>query len=507
MPELPHSELMNTTITASLDENTASVKTILNVPVNSDVVVRNYTCLGFNICAIYMEGMADDKKISEFILHACKEPSCTEPIQPDDRADFLMKACIEIGQCTPESRMKEIISSILGGMTALLIEDCSEALLMETRGFAHRSVGKPSNEAVVIGAQEGFVESLRTNITLVRRYVQSAELITERITVGKKIPCSVALMYLRGVADDKIISEARKRISSITSASVQGVGGIQQLIEDQPHALFPQMLQTERPDRVASCLTEGQFAILADNSPYALTAPITMFHLIHASDDTFMRWQYATFLRIIRILGIIMSLFLPGFYVALTLHHTHLIPLPLLLSIAETRADVPFSILFEVLMMEFSFYLINEAGTRIPSQIGPTISIVGALILGQAAVSASIISPLLIILIALTGLGNYAVPNYSLNLSLILYRQLIILAGAFLGLYGLLGAAILISVHLCSIHSFGVPYLAPVSPYRPHNPDILLRLSLRRQTRPLFYAKKNNWMRTTEDHTHETSNL
>ena len=270
--------------------------------------------------------------------------------------------------------------------------------------------------------------------------------------------------------------------------------GAQQLIEDQPHALFPQMLQTERPDRAASCLMEGQFIILAENSPYALTAPITLFHLIHASDDTFMRWQYATFLRVIRIIGIVTSLLLPGFYVALTLHHTHLIPLSLLLSIAETRADVPFSILFEVLLMEFCFYLINEAGTRIPSQIGPTVSIVGALILGQAAVSASIISPILIILIALTGLGNYAVPNYGLNLALILYRQLVILASGMLGLYGLMAAAVLISVHLSSVHSFGIPYLAPVAPHHPHNPDILLRLSIRGQKKPMFYAKQGSWM-------------
>lgn len=499
MPERPHSDLLKASLSSSLEENLRSVQTLLNYPANQDVVIRSYDCAGFRLCAVYIEGMADDKKISEFILHAFKESALVAEVPTASRAELLMNAYIEIGQCTPESRMKEIISSVLGGMTAVFIEDSDEALLMETRGFAHRPVGKPSNEAVVIGAQEGFVESLRTNITLVRRYVQSPELITERMTVGKKLPCGVALMYLKGVADEKIVAEVRRRLASIDSASVPGIGGIQQLIEDQPNALFPQMLQTERPDRAAASLKEGQFIILADNSPYALTAPITVYHLIHASDDTFMRWQYATFLRIIRIIGIVMSLFLPGLYVALTLHHTHLIPLPLLLSIAETRADVPFSILFEVLLMEFSFYLINEAGTRIPSQIGSTISIVGALILGQAAVSASIISPLLIILIALTGLGNYAVPNYSLNLSLILYRQLILLAGAFLGLYGLLGAAILISVHLCSIHSFGVPYLAPVSPHRPHNPDILLRLSLRKQDRLMFYAQPNSWMRTEEE--------
>lgn len=491
--------LFQSDLTASLEQNLSTIRTLLNVPLNKDVVLRRCNCTGFPVCAIYVEGMADDKKISEFILHACKEPAIHGEIPSPQRIDLLMNNCIEIAQCTRESRLKEIISSILGGMTCIVAEGADEALLMETRGFPHRPVGKPSNEAVVIGSQEGFVESLRTNITLLRRYVQSAELITERLTVGTKIPCSVALMYLKGVADEKIIDEARRRLNSIQSAGVQGIGSIQQLIEDQPHALFPQMLQTERPDRAASCLKEGQFVIFADNSPYALTAPITMYHLIHASDDTFMRWQYATFLRVIRIIGIVMSLFLPGLYVALTLHHTHLVPLSLLLSIAETRADVPFTILFEVLAMEFCFYLINEAGTRIPSQIGPTISIVGALILGQAAVSASIISPILIILIALTGLGNYAIPNYSLTLSLILYRQLVIVFSAVLGLYGFFIAAVIISVHLCSIHSFGVPYLSPVSPYRPHNPDILLRLSLRLQTRPMFYAKSDSWMRTKEE--------
>ena len=350
-----------------------------------------------------------------------------------------------------------------------------------------------------MGSQEGFVEHIRDNITLVRRYVQSSELITERITVGTGVPTGVALMYLKGVADEKALAEVRRRLGAIRSAAVQGVGGIQQHIEDQPNSLFPQMLQTERPDRAAACLMDGQFVILAENSPYALAAPVTFFHLIHSSDDMFMRWQYATFLRLIRVLGLAVSLLLPGLYVALTLHHTHLVPLTLLLSIAETRADVPFTILFEVLLMEFSFYLINEAGTRIPSQIGGSVSIIGALILGQAAVSASIISPILIIIIALTGLGAYVSPSYSFTFPIVLYRLLIVLAGAWLGLYGLLAAVAGVSVHLCSIHSFGVPYLAPVSPKYPHNPDILLRLSIRRQKRGMFYANPSSWLHSGKE--------
>lgn len=498
MADQPHAELLNQDLSTNLEENLNRIRTILNLPLNSDVVLRPYQVCSIKLCAIYVEGMADDKKISEFILHACKESSKDQNIDLENSAEHLKTDYIEIAQCSAETRMQKIITGILGGMTAVIIDGSSDALLLETRGFAHRTVTKPMNESVVIGSQEGFVESLRTNITLVRRYVQSPELVTERLTVGTKIPTNVALMYLKGVVKDEVVDEARRRLNCIQSVSVQGIGSIQQHIEDSPKSIFPQMLQTERPDRTAACLMEGEFAILADNSPYALCAPVTLFHLIHASDDTFMRWQYATFLRIIRVLGILLALILPGLYVAVTLHHTHLIPLTLLLSIAETRANVPFSILSEVLLMEFSFYLINEAGTRIPSQIGSTVSIVGALILGQAAVTASIISPILIILVALTGLGSYAVPNYGFSLSIVLYRLLIVLGGALLGLYGVLICILGLTVHLCSIHSFGIPYLAPAAPKRPHNPDLLTRMPVWLQRRPMYYTRRDSWLRSKD---------
>lgn len=494
MPLESHDALLNAHLKTSLEKNLESIRAILNVPTNRDVVLRAFRCVSFSICAVYIDGMAKDDAISECILRASKLADTSALRQTNLRSEWLKENVIEVAQCQCEREMQALIDGVLGGMTALIVDGCDSALLMDTRAFVHRPVGKPTNESVVIGAQEGFVESLRDNITLLRRYVHSGELITERLSVGTGIQTSIALMYIRGVADEKILAEARRRLNGIQASAVQGVGGIQQLIEDSPRALFPQMLQTERPDRAASFLLEGQFVILAENSPYALTAPITLFHLLHTSDDMFMRWQYATFLRVVRILGVLISLLLPGLYVALTTHHTHLVPVNLLLSIAKTRADVPFSVLMEVLLMEFSFYLINEAGTRIPSQIGSTISIVGALILGQAAVSASIISPILIIVVAITGLGSYAVPNYGLNLAITMYRLLIVFAGAFLGLYGIMVALIAISIQLSGLHSFGIPYLAPVAPHRRHNPDIFLRLPLRKQKREMFFTQKNSWL-------------
>lgn len=314
------------------------------------------------------------------------------------------------------------------------------------------------------------------------------------IRVGTKVPTQAALVYLNGVASEECVSEVRRRLKCIDAATVQGTGGIQQLIEDHPFALAPQMLQTERPDRAASCMCDGQVAILAENSPYALIAPVTFFHLVHASDDSFLRWQYGTALRIIRLLGLLFSLFLPAFYVAVTMYHTHLVPMALLTSIAQARANVPFPVLIEVLFMEFSFYLLNEAGLRTPSRIGSAFGVVGALVLGQAAVSASIISPILIIIIALTGLGNYVIPNYGLGVGIVIYRLGMILLSAALGLYGLMIGAFALLLRLCSLKSFGVDYLAPIAPRRRHNPDILLRLPLWMQKRRMFYAAPVSWM-------------
>lgn len=274
---------------------------------------------------------------------------------------------------------------------------------------------------------------------------------------------------------------------------------MQALIEDNPISLIPQILETERPDRTADCLCNGQVAVMVDNSPYALIAPITFFHLLHAADDSFMRWQYGTFTRLLRSLGLLISLFLPAIYLSLTTYHAHMIPLDLLTSIAETRAKVPFPILVEILILEFSFYLINEAGTRMPKQIGSALGIVGALILGQAAVSASIISPILVIIVALTGLGNYVTPTYSMSLAIQILRFGILFAAACLGLYGIVLCLFLYLCSLCALTSFNEPMMAPFAPYRPHNPDLMLRLPLFLQRRLLYVADRSGWLKRATD--------
>ena len=476
-------ERTNGEIGSDLQENLDVFKSLLYGDVNADVHFRRLLLARRDACILYIEGMADERTISDFALR------CGERAEPGDDApvdaDFLIRKVLQVAQCEAENRVGAILDGVATGMAAVFLDGCDEAVMLETRGFPARPVNRTANESVVIGAQEGFVENLRTNITLMRRYVPSPLLITESLTVGAQVPCRVSLIYLRGAAEESVVAELRRRLKGIDAPSVQGLGAIQQLIEDSPWAVLPQMLQTERPDRAASCILEGQAVILADNSPFALAAPITLFHQLHTSDDSFSRWQYGSLLRIIRIFGILISVFLPGVYIALTDYHMHMLPLSLLGSIAESRANVPFPILAEILIMEFSFYLINEAGTRIPQQIGSALGIVGALILGQAAVSASIISPILVIIVAITGLGNYAVPDYGFSLGLILCRLFVILSGSLLGLYGVCIVSFCMFAGLCGMRSLGQPYVSPVAPSRPHNPDLLLRLPSWMQNRPM----------------------
>ena len=495
MEEKPNLELIRSDFFLSLDENVEAVRKIMNIPPNKDVILREIDTCSFRTCLVYLEGMAARAVVDQFIIQPCQMAKAEAAVKPEDRASYLIRNVIAIDDSKPITGFEELTQQVLMGKSVLLIDGCPEAVAMETRGYEKRSVDKTSNESVVYGPKEGFVESLRTNITLIRRIVQSANLVSDIFTIGTQTPTLVSVMYLKGAVNEEALERVRKRVRSLNIPQCPGTGYLQQLIEDHPYSLLPQMLETERPDRAASCLTDGQIIIAVDGSPYVLVAPVSFWHLIHASDDSFMRWQYGTFVRLIRMLGIALSLLVPGVYVALTLFHQHMIPMELLTSIIETRAKVPFPVVVEVLIMETAFFLLNEASTRVPSLIGSSVGLVGALILGQAAVAANIISPILIIVIALTGLGNYTVPNYGVGLGIQIARLALVAAGALMGFYGIILALGLMLVYLCSMTSFGVPYMAPVAPYRKHNGDIVMRAPLWRQIQPLFLGGNEPWNR------------
>ena len=492
MPDKPNAALLRGELGDDLEKNMAILKEVMNARINRDVTIRPFETGGAAACLLFMEGMAGREAIDEHILRPCL--AWRDGLPEKDRADYLRRRVLESESVQLTPLVGELVESVLSGGTALLIDGDRTALLLDTRAYEKRGVGTTRSESVVQGPQEAFVESLRTNVTQVRRILKSEMLITELVSVGRGLPTQVALMYLKGVAKEETVALARRRLSSLDVPQCPGSGQLQQLIEDHPYSVFPQMLQTERPDRAAACLADGQVALLVDGSPYALIAPVTLFHLIHASDDTFMRWQYGTFLRAVRAMGAAVSLFLPALYVAVTSYHTHMLPLNLLTSIAETRARVPLPVLAEVLFMEASFYLLNEAGTRIPSQLGSALGIVGALILGQAAVEASLISPILIIVVSLTGLGNYAIPDYGVSVGMQLLRLGFVALSAVWGLYGVCLGAWALCAYLGSMRSFGEPYLAPVAPHFPHNADILARGPMKGQFGRFFMASPRSWL-------------
>lgn len=465
-------------LTASLSDNLTAFAHMLRMPRNKDVIIRRFEAGGFEAAVLCIDGMCATKTMNEHILEPLMALKSVCDVSEENRLSWLLENAVSIVPATEETDCQSALSAILDGQTLLLCQGCATGALLDTRGYEKRTVAPSQNERVVLGPHEGFIENLRTNITLIRRIVRSPRLITEFSALGTGVPTRCALLYMDGVADERIIAEARRRLAGVKADFVPGTGELEQLIEDHPYALLPQMLSTERPDRAASFLMDGQVLVLVDGSPFALCMPVTLFHLLHTSDDTFMRWQYGSFLRIVRMLGILIHVFLPGIYVAVINFHPDILSPMMLTSIYESQARVPLPIYWEALLMTLSFYLINEAGTRAPSALGSALGIVSGLILGQAAVSADLVSPLLLIVVAASGLGGFAVPNYSLSIALRIAQLVVLTAGAFFGLYGVTVLIAMYLALLCAMTSLGSPLVAPLAPKRPANQDIFLRLPL-----------------------------
>lgn len=466
-------------VCADLAENLETVKQKFLVPKNQDVIIREFN-IGRKVRAfmVYLDGMSAQQTLNLVILPTLMSKDACDGLSEKATVDYLIENVLPVHGIKKANSFNDIILQVLGGVSALFVDGCEECILLETRGYDKRSVESPKTETVVRGPQEGFTEDLRTNITLIRRIVKNENLVTEMMLIGTTSHENCAVLYVDGIANMQVVEEVKKRLKSIKAGLVLGDGMIEQLIEDNTFMLFPQLISTERPDRTASFLMEGQVVIISNGSPFALAAPITFFRLFHTSEDMAVRWPTSNFLRLIRLFGLFCATFLPGLYVAITLYHIEMIPTELLLSIARSKEQVPFPTILEVLMMEVAFELIREGGIRVPSVIGQTLGIVGALILGQAAVSAGLVSPMLVIVVSITGLGSFAIPNYSLSLTVRIVRFAFIFAGALLGFYGLSLMGIVLITLACSMKSFGVPYFAPVAPKTKESRDVIFRQPL-----------------------------
>ena len=477
-------------LTGSFTVNLDLFRSRLNAPDNMDVIVRRFRSGAFESALLAIDGMCDAKEIDEQILKPCMElpESAGEDVPQEERVSWLMEHAVSILPMKMKTNVDEIIADALSGQCVLFCEDCKTACVMDTRGFEKRTIGKPEAERVVLGPHESFSESIRTNITLLRRIVQREELITEFISVGGKMKTRCAMLYLRGTADEEMLARIRRRLMAVSYDFAMTAGEIEQFVEDRPFSLIPSVVRTERPDRAASFLAEGQVVILTDGSPAALGTPATFWHQLHTPDDTHMRWQYGTFLRLIRLLGILIHVLLPGVFLALLRFHQELFSPMLLTSVYETGSRVPVPVFLEALLMTLAFNLISEAGLRAPGPLGNALGIVSGLILGQSAVSADIVSPLLLIVVAARGLGGFCVPNYALSIGLKIVQLIVLCAGAAGGLYMIALSLLVLACALFGMRSVTSPLTAPVSPPRKRNMDVFIRLPLPFQRARAFFA-------------------
>jgi spore germination protein KA len=465
-------------LSANLDENERMIReTFRNC---SDLVVRRIVLQGGTSMLItFLDGMVEAKVLDENLLN----PLLYEQLPPDARqiGRMIQNKAVAITALKTIGTYGELVFGILSANAILLVDGMAEGLLADVKGFQIRSVEEPMTEAAVRGPRDGFTESLRINTTLLRRRIRSSRLKFESVTLGELTRTDCLIAYIEGLAPDSLVTEVRNRLSRIRIDSILESQYIEELIEDNPYTPFPQIQDTERPDIVAGSLLEGKVAILVDNTPFVLIMPFTFWSGLQAREDYYNRFLYSDFIRFVRIVFLLLSLLLPSLYVALTTFHPKLLPTGLLISIAAARENVPFPALIEALMMELVFEALREAGIRMPRAVGSAVNIVGALVIGQSAVQAGIVSAPMVIVVAATGIANFLIPRHALGSSVRLIRFALLILSGFLGLYGVAIGVIALTIHLVNLQSFGVPYLSPFAPVAPgrRSTDMILRMPRR----------------------------
>ncbi len=474
--------LANLLVSPELKVNKEYLETIFSLPENKDFVLREFKIFSdkpTDAFVLFMEGMAERRTVNEgvlkpLMLFAGGKDSNID-ITGSKMAEYIKEHVVYGNQVDIEEKYEDIVEKVNYGGTAVFIDGCPRCILVETKGWDRRPIGKSETEQIIWGPQEAFNETLRSNTGLIRKSIRNTNLMTELIKVGVQNRTDVAVMYMKNIANPRLVEEVKRRIEAVSSDYVGESGMLEQFIEDHPFMPVPQIMATERPDRVVAFLLEGKVAILIDGNPHVLIVPTTFFSLLQTPEDYYLRLPYGNLLRLLRIVAMFIATTLPAVYVAITTFHQEMIPTDLILAIAAARETVPLPTVVEVFMMEFAFELIREAGLRVPGVIGNTLGIVGALILGQAAVQAGIVSPILIIIVAVTGLASFSIPNYSMAFALRGIRFLFTILAAAFGFLGVSAVFFIILSSLSSMKSFGVPLLVPKGPKTKTESDVVLR--------------------------------
>lgn len=497
------------TIVPSLDENITNLKVRYNALINSDIILREFTLeingKTYNCLIVSIDGMVNSEQVNNFLLRPLMEAANNnssktiklngvkvKKSQKIDLATYIHHCLMPLNDVNKVDTLDKLITSVNAGNVALLVDTLDIAFIVEVKGYKIREISSPSNEIVVRGSQEAFVENLRTNTSILRRAINNESLIIENCNVGKISKTNIAVCYLKNIANSDLVNEVKYRINNLDVDFIISSGQLEQLIQDESNVAFPQLIATERSDKAALHLLEGRVAVIVNGSPYVLIMPGVFLDFLSSPEDMNLKHQYSNLLKIVRFIATFITLLLPGIYVAITNYHTELIPTELLFTIAASRNTVPFPTIVEILIMEISFELIREAGLRVPTPFGTTIGIIGALILGESAVSANLVSPILIIVVAITGLSSFTIPDFSLSFSFRIYRFLFVILGYMGGLLGIVIGVFIGLAVLVNLKSFGSPYLAPYVPATNLNTSLsyFIKPIWRRESRADFLNTK-----------------
>ncbi|WP_036075632.1 spore germination protein [Lysinibacillus boronitolerans] len=451
---------------------------------NWDIHIREFQIGNTDTRAaiVFLKGLCDkeliDKHILKSLMNGHTEKSSV--LRGHELQQSIINEMLPVSDLLEEKKVMKAVGKVLTGSTVLIVDGIQHVLIIGTSHGKTRNLEEPVSEALVRGPRVGFTEKLSVNTSLLRQHGENRNLSIIEMEVGERTKKELVLAYIDEIVEPNLVKEVKTRIETIHLDDVAESGYIEQLIEDNYLSPFSQVQSTERPDRVVAALQEGRVAILLDGTPFALIVPVTFNMLLQSPEDYYERWLSSSLIRLLRYFAAGISLFGPSLYIAFVSFHQGLIPTKLALSMMATRQGVPFPALIEALIMEVAIEILREAGLRLPKPIGPTMGIVGGLVIGEAAVQAGIVSPIMVIVVALTAISSFAIPQYSAGITLRMLRFVAMFSAALFGLYGIILFFLFLCSHLVKLKSFGVSYVSPTVPYRAGDwKDFMVRMPLK----------------------------
>lgn len=474
-PKLSSEEKVDLTLSKNVKENLAKFKAFLSE--SSDAIFREFKLgsRGIPCALVYIDGLVDKNIIHNHILKGLMyeismlESGREKPIEVENAFEAVKEHALTVADVKVIDNLDKSMLFVMSGEVAVMIEGSDKILIVSARGWPSRSIDEPETEGVIRGPREGFTETLRFNTALLRRKCKDPNMVIKTIRLGRRSKTDVAYVYIKGIASNELVEEVEKRLASIDVDEIIESGQVEQWIQDSYLSPFPQVQVTERPDKTVASLCEGRVAILVDNSPFALVVPAGMYQFYQSPEDYYDRWIISSLLRTLRWVGSLLAAFTPATFVAIISFHPGFIPTQLALTIAANRANVPFPAFVEALLMETTIELLRESGARLPKPIGQTIGIIGGIIIGDAAVRAGITSPTMVLVVAVTAIASFIIPTYSAAIGLRIIRFPLIILGATMGMYGVMLGFIAVNIHLVSLKSFGMNYMAPQAPLIPQD--------------------------------------